>query len=332
MPDNLSVGDVTVAPGEMAFGRLVPGKMAWSQELSIPLIVVNGAQDGPRLWISAVIHGPEATGTEVIRRVIREELDPKKLRGSIICVPVANPLSFQAASYDTLEDGYNLNRVFPGSLKGSITQRMAHVIYQEVKRCDFIIDLHANAVPAMQFAIVAHAPDQSVVDRSFEIGRNFGITTRLMKVSEEANWASMRSGTLLEVAARDGIPGAIAELLYWYRIDPFSVDIGTRGVLNIMKALDMIDGEIEKQPIEVIEGNLSGAEQTCDEGGLVFFTKTVGDTVQEGDTVAIIRDPYGDVLEEVKAPVTGWVTAYPLRKNQVAMSGDTVAFFMYRKS
>jgi predicted deacylase len=331
MPSSLSVGNVTVAPGEMAFGHLVVGKMAWSQELSIPLIVVNGSQDGPRLWVSAVIHGPEATGTEVIRRVLREHLDPKELRGSIISVPVANPLSFQAAEYDTPEDGYNLNRVFPGNPNGSITQRMAHVIYEQVKRCDFIIDLHANAVPAMQFAIVAHAPDQSVVDRSFEIARRFGITTRLMKVSEEANWASQRSGTLLEVAARDGIPGVIAELLYWYRIDPSSVDIGTRGVLNIMKALDMIDGEMEKQPLEVIEGNLSGAEQTCQEGGLVFFTKNVGDEVREGETVAIVRNPYGDVLEEVKAPVTGWVTAYPLRKNQAAMSGDTVAFFMYRK-
>lgn len=331
MPSKLSVGDVTVNPGEMAFGRLVPGKMAWSQELSIPLIVVNGAQDGPRLWLSAVIHGPEATGTEVIRRVLREELDPKQLRGSIIAVPVANPLSFQAATYDTPDDGYNLNRVFPGSPNGSITQRMAHVIYEQVKRCDFIVDLHANAVPAMQFAIVAHATDQSVVDRSFEIGRKFGITTRLMKVSEEADWASMRSGTLLEVAARDGIPGIIAELLYWYRIDPGSVQVGRRGVLNVMKALDMIDGDVEAQPIQVIEGDLSGAEQTCNEGGLVFFTKNVGDEVREGETVAIIRDPYGDILEEVKAPVTGWVTAYPLRKNQLAMSGDTVTFFVYRK-
>ena len=92
MSSKLTVGDVTVAPGEMAFGRLVPGRMAWSQELSVPLIVVNGAGDGPRLWLSAVVHGPEATGTEVIRRVLREALDPKKLRGSIIAVPIANPL------------------------------------------------------------------------------------------------------------------------------------------------------------------------------------------------------------------------------------------------
>ena len=327
----LSVGDVQVAPGEMGFGRLVPGRMAWSQELSVPTIVVNGAHEGPRLWLSAVVHGPEATGTEVIRRVLREELDPRKLRGSIIALPIANPLAFQAATYDTPEDGYNLNRVFPGNPHGTITSRLAHMLFQEVKRCDFVVDLHANAIPAMQFAIVAHAPEPATVERSFEIGRSFGITTRLMKVSEESQWATRRSGQLLEWAANEGIPGIIVELLYWYRIDPSSADVGTRGVLNVMKALDMIDGEFEKQPIKVFEGELSGAEQTCMEGGLVFFTKSIGDEVEEGETVAIVRDPYGDILEEVKSPVTGWVTAYPLRKNQCAMSGDTVAFFMYRK-
>jgi predicted deacylase len=240
-------------------------------------------------------------------------------------------MAFQAATYDTPEDGYNLNRVFPGNPRGTVTSRLAHILFQEVKRCDFVIDLHANAVPAMQFAIIAHAPDQSVVDRSFEIGRQFGITTRLMKVSEESKWATMRAGQLLECAAIEGIPGIIVELLYWYRIDPLSADVGTRGVLNVLKALEMLDGDIEKQPIRVFEGELSGAETTCDEGGLVFMTKSVGDDVVEGETIAIIRDPYGDVLEEVKAPVTGWVTAYPLRKNQNAISGDTVAFFMYRK-
>ena len=80
-----------------------------------------------------------------------------------------------------------------------------------------------------------------------------------------------------------------------------------------------------------VQAALSGAEQTCDEGGLVSMTKSVGDEVVEGETIAIVRDPYGNVLEQIKAPVTGWVTAYPLRKNQNAMSGDTVAFFMFRK-
>ena len=63
-----------------------------------------------------------------------------------------------------------------------------------------------------------------------------------------------------------------------------------------------------------VQAALSGAEQTCDEGGLVSMTKSVGDEVVEGETIAIVRDPYGNVLEQIKAPVTGWVTAYPLQE------------------
>jgi uncharacterized protein len=332
MPEDLKVANVNARPGEMAFGQFTVGRTSWSQEVNIPLIVVNGAHEGPGLWLSAVIHGPEATGTEVVRRVLREKIDPSTLCGSIVCVPIANPLAFQDSSYGTPYDGFNLNRVFPGNPNGSITHRMAAALYAEAKKCDFILDLHANPVPALQFCIVAHAPDPKVVERSFEVGRTFGLTTRLMKASEEAQWATSRSGTLLEIAASDGIPGCIAELLYWYRIDSASVEVGTRGVLNIMKALGMIQGEIEKQDVLVIDGELAGSEQTCNEGGLVYFSKQVGDAVTQGETVAIVRDPYGDVLEQVKAPVTGWLTAYPLNNNQAATSGDTIAFFVYRKN
>jgi predicted deacylase len=331
MSDFLTVGNLEVAPGNIGFGRLVPGKLAWSQELAIPLLVVNGAHEGPRLWLSSAVHGPEATGAEVIRQVLREQVDPQTLRGSIIAVPIANPLAFQAATYETPDDAFNLNRVFPGSPDGTITYRLAHALFQEAKRCDFVIDLHANPLPAMHFAIVASAPNADVVRRSFEIGRNFGLTMRLMKVSEEAQWAARRSGSLVECAAAEGIPGIIVELLYWYRIDPLSVEVGTRGVLNVMKALGMIDGPIEKQPVFSIDGELAGAEVTCVEGGLVHFTKNVGDPVRAGEIVALIRDPYGEILEEIKSPVTGWVTAYPLGKNQAALSGDSLAYFVYRK-
>jgi predicted deacylase len=76
----------------------------------------------------------------------------------------------------------------------------------------------------------------------------------------------------------------------------------------------------------------AGSEQVCYEGGIVQFLKEVGQKVSRDAVVAIIRCPYGDTLEEVRAPVAGWITAYPLRANQAAMSGDTIAFFVHRKS
>ena len=105
MPEDLKVANVSTRPGEMVFGQFTVGRTSWSQEVNIPLMVVNGAHEGPRLWLSAVIHGPEATGTEVVRRVLREHVDPSTLHGSIICVPIANPLAFQDSTYQTPYDG-----------------------------------------------------------------------------------------------------------------------------------------------------------------------------------------------------------------------------------
>jgi predicted deacylase len=139
-------------------------------------------------------------------------------------------------------------------------------------------------------------------------------------------------GGLVDCAAFEGVPGIIAELLYWYRIDPHSADVGTRGVLNVMKVMGMIDGEVEKQPIPIVEGELVGTDILCREGGLVYFTKDAGDAAEKGEVIALIRNPYGDLLEEIKAPVTGWVSAYPLAKNQAALSGDLIAYMVYHKT
>jgi predicted deacylase len=332
MSSPITVGELQVAPGEIGFGRLVPGRLAWSQPLEVPLIVVNGAEEGPRLWLSSCVHGPEATGAEVIRRVVRERVDPKALRGSIVAVPIANPLSFQPATYGTPEDALNLGYVFPGTMKGTITQRLAYVLFQEAKQCDFIIDMHANPPPAMQFVIVPDVPNKDVVRRAWDIGSQFGLTTRMSAPSEEAASGVPRPGGLTEWGAYEGIPGIMAELLYWYRIDPRSAEVGTRGVLNVMKAMGMIDGQVEKQPVPVVEGELSGAEVTCTEGGFVVFTRDAGDAAKKGEVIALIRNPYGDVLEEVKAPVTGWVSAYPLEKNQAALSGDLIAYMVYHRA
>jgi predicted deacylase len=321
-----------VAPGEVGFGRLVPGRLMWSQPLEVPLIVVNGAHDGPRLWLSSCVHGPEATGAEVIRRVVREVVDARALRGSIVAVPIANPLSFQPATYETPEDALNLNEVFPGTMEGTITRRLAHVLFQEAVQCDFIIDMHANPPPAMQFAIVPDVPDKNIVRRAWDIGTKFGLTTRLMREVGPLQPGGKSIGGLVDCAAFEGVPGIIAELLYWYRIDPRSADVGTRGVLNVMKAMGMVDGPVEEQPVPVVAGELLGTDILCREGGLVYFAKDAGDAAEKGEVIALIRNPYGDVLEEIRAPVSGWVSAYPLSRNQAALSGDLIAYMIYREA
>jgi predicted deacylase len=78
------IGNVSVERGKVGFGTLTTAYLPDSTPVSIPLIVVHGSAEGPVLWLSAAMHGPEITGTEVIRRITRELVDPTKLRGTIV--------------------------------------------------------------------------------------------------------------------------------------------------------------------------------------------------------------------------------------------------------
>ncbi|MEU3938128.1 M14 family metallopeptidase, partial [Streptomyces sp. NPDC029044] len=108
-----SIGPLTVAPGERAHGLIPVGTSSYGVELGIPLIVVNGVQDGPVLCVDAGVHGDEYDGQEAIRRVLAE-IDPATLRGTIVGIPCLNTPAFEAAARASGIDHLNLNRIFPG--------------------------------------------------------------------------------------------------------------------------------------------------------------------------------------------------------------------------
>jgi predicted deacylase len=69
---------------------------------------MNGAEDGPTLLVVSKQHGIEIQGVEVIRKVIREKVDPKELRGAIIGIPVENPLAYMHHQYLSWVDNQDL--------------------------------------------------------------------------------------------------------------------------------------------------------------------------------------------------------------------------------
>ncbi len=62
--------------------------------LRVAVHEIDGAADGPTLGVSALLHGDEVTGPEVVRRLC-EVITPARLRGRVRLVPVANPLAYQ---------------------------------------------------------------------------------------------------------------------------------------------------------------------------------------------------------------------------------------------
>ncbi len=129
--DVLRVSDRSAsAPGyarevELPITRLVTGA-----EITLPVRVVHGREDGPTVWVTAAIHGDEVVGIEVIRRVVAR-LNPKAFRGTLVAVPIVNVFGFTSGDR-YLPDRRDLNRSFPGSARGSLASRIAHLVMTEV--------------------------------------------------------------------------------------------------------------------------------------------------------------------------------------------------------
>src|SRR5439155_13039315 len=110
-----------------------------------PFISIAGAAAGPTVVITAGIHAAEYTGIEAAMRLGRA-LDPKRVRGTIVIIPLLNrPGFYERSIYTNPEDNDNLNRLFPGDPKGTWGQRFAHHLLTEiVTKFDHAIDLHAG--------------------------------------------------------------------------------------------------------------------------------------------------------------------------------------------
>lgn len=90
--------------------------------------------------------------------------------------------------------------------------------------------------------------------------------------------------------------------------DKRSINIGVLATLNALRHLKMLPGEVEPLPnLMVPPGRYGRGFVMSDSGGLVHFRKDAGDWLETGEVIAIIRDVYGDIVEEVRAPMQGYI-------------------------
>ena len=205
----------------------------------------DGADDGPTLYVQGAQHGREINGTEVLRR-FHDRLPTDALSGTVIAVPVANPLTFDRVSYTTPEilDSVNpnMNRVWPGDDSGSLHQRMAARLWEHVSRADAVVDLHTGS-PDMLPHVVYPAAD----DDARALAEAFGIDLLLAEDGEEdasEEWHHRGfAGKLRVAAAADGIPSITPELAHNKQILEEVVENGVEGLFGVLRYLGMLDGE-----------------------------------------------------------------------------------------
>jgi hypothetical protein len=256
--------------------------------------------------VSGGIHGDEINGVEVVRKVMRA-LDAKSLRGAVIAVPIVNPLGFLMRSR-YVPDRRDLNRVFPGSARGSTASRLAHLFMTEVvSHCSVGIDCHTATnhrtnLPQLR----ADIDDAETLRLAKAFGAPFIIKSRL------------RDGSLRQAATEQGIKMLLYEGGQSDRFDEEAVDFGFAGVMRTLRSMRMIEGRFPttSSPRLVRRTQWVRARR----GGLVEISPKLGDVVAEGEVVASISDAFGVRPTRVKTPASGWVIARTL--NPLVNPGD----------
>jgi predicted deacylase len=307
--EELRLGGAVAAPGQVVRHELDLVELADGLRARIPVVLVNGARPGPRLYLGAGIHGDEVT-TVAIAGALLGRLRAQDLAGSLVCVPVQNPLALHADH--RLPVGHYLRSpldqspvdpwsAFPGDPDGSLAERLAHRLLELITGCDYAIDMHTPTRGGRYVPITILPPARLGADarRAEELGVAFG-SGYVMKTDQGMY---VRDGILNVEATRRGVPAFTFETGEGGRLEPDLVAHGVRCVLNALRHLGMLPGAVEPPARTVRMRGFAGVRST--RGGLLYTDVPLGEMVKQGQPLARIVSVWGDELEVVTAPVDG---------------------------
>ncbi len=307
--DDLIIEGFTVGPGQRLKARLPALELADGTVISLPLILINGVRPGPRLYLGAGIHGDEVNSIALVTRAL-QQVDPATLSGSIVCVPVQQPLALQADHRLPLAQYLKspLDQVpadawtcFPGDANGNIAQVMAATLFRLITRCDAALDIHTptRGGKYVPIAILPHPDLGASARRAEEMAHLLG--TGWIVRGERGMYVS--DGILCVEATRAGVPCFTFEIGEGGRLDLDSVETGTHCVLNLLRGLGMIAGKPVAPAVTHVMRDFAGIRAT--HGGVLVTEAALGAAVAKGERLCRIFDVYGDVVEEVLAPADG---------------------------
>ena len=306
LPIGLDLLGSTVLPGEAALLKWVFEATFVDTSAPVPVLVVNGLNSGPTLCVTAAVHGDELNGIEVVRRVVHE-LDPQKLSGAVIGVPIVNLQGFRRASR-YLPDRRDLNRYFPGRESGSYASRVAHSFFSQIiSKCDYLVDVHTGSLSRTNLPqIRADLKNPEVA----ELAEKMGNIVVLQSVGA--------IGTLRRAAVEAGIPAVTLEAGAPNNLQKEAVEQGVKSILSALSSLELTKPKSRwkrsQEPV-YYQSTWIRARQ----GGILFSKVELGDSVDKGSVLGLLSDPITNISTEIIAPFEGRVIGMAL--NQVMYPG-----------
>ncbi len=287
-------GGKVVKPGDVVQVDLKVSETVSHQPGRIPVIVIRGRQPGPTLYVTSAVHGDEINGVAVVRHLIAGLSGEGLVKGTLICVPVANRFGFDTNDR-YLPDRRDLNRHFPGDRKGHMAARIAdHLFRHVVAISDAGIDLHTAARGSSN---LCHIRGDADVADVHALMHATGVPVLVHGDGPR--------GSLRRAATEIGVPSLLFEAGEASRFHRHAVEIGHHSVLRLLSHLGMVEAAFAKPPFQTLVRRSEWVR--ADHGGILDLRIEPGDLVAKGQEIGTVYDPYGGHVDQVRATHAGVV-------------------------
>ncbi len=306
------IGTCRITSGKLRHGVL-PVKAGYD----IPISIMKGRKEGKTCFISGGMHGDEINGMKLVQ-MIMASLDPAKISGTIIFIPIVNLSGFNKKKYTVPEDNKDINRCFDKRCR-SISYFIAKTLFKEVvEKCDFGIDCHDCGAKdvLLPHSRVHKGPDGDNADGStIDLGRLFGTKVIMLRNGERGMLSHEASKKLKKPVLTVEVGGG---LVFW---NDFLKDALT-GIKNILIHHGFISGKIKLPRDQYMLKDLDRFTYRVRREGLLYKNVELGDKVHKGDTIAEIHDPVTGRRKEIISRHCGFV--FSLRMQDKVNKGDSI--------
>lgn len=298
--DELTLLGVEIKRGDSVCLQFNVAKLHTRNSIQVPIFIERGKKDGPVLLLLGGVHGDEINGVEIVRRIIKKKLN-KPSRGTIICIPVFNIFGFLHLSRK-FPDGRDLNRVFPGSSKGSLASQFAYEFKKEIAPfIDYVIDFHAGGAHRVNIAQTrCMLDDEKTLELAKVFNAPFIVQSKYIKKSIRETFHKLGKTTLLFEGGKS--------MLY----DEEAIQHGVQGAKNVIRFLKMKKWKTTTKKKKVIPESKSiiikkSKWLRASHSGMFHVHIKNGDWITKKTILGIITDPFGEFEKKVYAPFDCYV-------------------------
>jgi predicted deacylase len=313
--------DVSAKPGTKAYGNLTVAEHPDGSPEKLPFILASGASNGPCLWITGCEHGDETLATATIIEFL-SRLDPRKMKGTIVALPVLDSTAFNVKRRFSPIDSYDFSRAYPGFANGWLAQQVTYKITALMKEsAEYVINVH-NGIPGIldvsPYCVATYTKKEQWESGLKDFTESF-LFDKIIHWIGTSTERGERTSTMMSTLMKDGIPSFVPE------VGPDTkggIKTGVRGFENSLRYLGMLPGKALK--LKSYQSFPDVIHIFPTRGGVFSSHVDLDDEVEAGQKIASIRNFNGEITEELVSPADGVVVV--VWTNPVIGSGDFAAF------